>query len=155
MPKDKKQIILLISWTAVIFWLVLIFYLSAQPVAKSDGLSKKVTRVVVETAEKVVPRANFNLSRMNHLVRKNAHFFSYLILGILMINAMRRSGVDGPKAFIFSYLFCVLYAISDEFHQLFVPGRGAQGKDVIIDSAGALLGIGMYIFLMGKVKDTC
>ena len=38
-------------------------------------------------------------------------------------------------------MFCSLYAISDEVHQLFVPGRGAQVKDVFIDIAGAAVGI--------------
>ncbi|MFP5109854.1 VanZ family protein [Neobacillus sp. C211] len=39
---------------------------------------------------------------------------------------------------------CVLFAVSDEFHQLFVAGRGAQVKDVFIDSAGAIVGIVIY-----------
>lgn len=38
-------------------------------------------------------------------------------------------------------MICILYAISDEVHQLFVPGRGGQVRDVIIDSAGAIAGI--------------
>jgi VanZ family protein len=41
-------------------------------------------------------------------------------------------------------VFCILYAISDEVHQLFVLGRGAQVVDVLIDSLGAFVGIGMY-----------
>jgi VanZ family protein len=41
-------------------------------------------------------------------------------------------------------VFCVLYAVSDEVHQLFVPGRGAQVTDVLIDNAGAFVGIGIY-----------
>ena len=43
-----------------------------------------------------------------------------------------------------SLLVCVLYAISDELHQLFVSGRGAQVKDVLIDSAGATVGVCLY-----------
>jgi VanZ family protein len=77
-------------------------------------------------------------------VRKYAHFTEYLILDILVLNALTVSGVRGFKGFIFSLVFCILYAISDEVHQLFVPGRGAQVTDVLIDSAGAFVGIGMY-----------
>jgi VanZ family protein len=40
-------------------------------------------------------------------------------------------------------VICVLCAMLDEFHQLFVPGRGAQVKDVIIDTVGAIVGIGV------------
>jgi len=44
-------------------------------------------------------------------------------------------------------VFCVLYAISDETHQIFVPGRSAQISDVLIDSVGAIVGILMYLVL--------
>jgi len=60
------------------------------------------------------------------------------------MNALRRSGVNGWKFILFSLGICVLYAVSDEVHQLFVPGRGRQVRDVLIDSAGAIVGIGLY-----------
>lgn len=44
-----------------------------------------------------------------------------------------------------SWVFCILYAASDEFHQLFVPGRAGLVTDVCIDSAGALLGILLFL----------
>lgn len=79
------------------------------------------------------------------VMRKSAHFFAYLILGVLVSHATkgsttstvwRRRGV--------SLLFCVAYAITDEFHQMFVPGRGPQVKDVLIDGSGAAIGILIY-----------
>jgi len=51
---DKNKIIIIFSWTAVLFWLVLIFYLSSQPAVESNGLSKNVTKVIVETLDKIV-----------------------------------------------------------------------------------------------------
>ena len=48
---------------------------------------------------------------------------------------------DSKKTAIFSFLFSVLYASSDEFHQTFVPGRDGNIVDVLIDSSGALVGI--------------
>lgn len=68
----------------------------------------------------------------------------YLVLGIFVINAFVVSGIRGYKAFFFSLIFCLLYAASDEIHQLFVQGRGAKATDVLIDSIGALIGIGIY-----------
>jgi VanZ family protein len=126
----------ILSWTAVVLWLVLIFYLSSQPAEESNGLSKSVTKIIVETVEKIVDvKEDINMvDRFNHLVRKYAHFMSYLILGILVNNALVVSNVN--KTFKYSLLFCIVYAISDEFHQLFVPGRGAQISDVIIDVFG-------------------
>lgn len=153
MDKNKKQIIMLISWTALLLWLVLLFYLSDQPAAESDGLSKKVTEVIIETVGRLVPldiesstTADL-VPRFNHIARKFAHFGVYFVLGVLMMNSLRISGMRGRKAFILSIVFCVIYAVSDEVHQLFVPGRGAQVKDVLIDSAGAIVGIWLRIII--------
>lgn len=44
---------------------------------------------------------------------------------------------------LLSWVFCILYAASDEIHQIFVPGRACMLTDVCIDSAGALLGIAL------------
>ena len=130
-----------ITWLLVIFLMALIFYLSHQPANKSNGLSKGATELIVETVEKIAPNIEINRKRFNHLLRKNAHFFSYLLLGVLVTKGLRHFGVIGYKAMGLAILICVLFAISDEIHQLYVPGRGGQIKDIIIDSAGAFVGI--------------
>ncbi|MBF8984842.1 VanZ family protein [Lutibacter sp. B2] len=145
--KDGKTCIILISCIAVLLWLVLIFNLSAQPATQSDGLSKKVTRVIVETVVILDHGGNPEIDlvqKFNHIVRKYAHAGVYFVLGVLMMNALRRSEMRGFKVFACSFVFCALYAVSDEVHQLFVLGRGAQVMDVLIDCSGALVGIGMY-----------
>ncbi|PHS31770.1 MAG: hypothetical protein COA82_09845 [Alkaliphilus sp.] len=60
---------------------------------------------------------------------------------------IKRSGSKGYKGVLVTFVFCVLYAISDETHQIFVPGRSAQISDVLIDSVGAIVGILMYLVL--------
>jgi len=134
----SKNIGILISWIAVFLWMTLIFNLSSQVADESNKLSKGVTKIIVEMVEKIAPRVDFDINRFNHIVRKNAHFFAYLVLGILVMNALRRSRIDGVR---WTLLICILYAISDEVHQIFVPGRGPGMKDVFIDSAGACVGI--------------
>lgn len=52
---DKNKMIIILSWTAVLLWLVLIFYLSSQPAVESDGLSKKVTKIIIEKVGRLVP----------------------------------------------------------------------------------------------------
>jgi VanZ family protein len=128
MPLNK-----FLSWTAVFLWMVVIFNLSSQPVHQSNKLSTGVTQVIVKTVKKVATKSEFDIKKLNHYVRKNAHFFAYLILGVLVMNALRGKSL--------ALLICVLYAISDEVHQMFVPGRGPQVKDVFIDSAGVAVGI--------------
>jgi VanZ family protein len=142
----------ILSWTAVILWMVFIFNLSSQEVEQSNQLSTGVTEVIVETIEEVAPNADLDVKRINHKVRKNAHFFAYLVLSILVLNALRRSGVYGYRSIILAAALCVTYAISDEIHQFFVPDRGGQIKDVIIDSAGMIAGIGIYLTMSRIIK---
>lgn len=93
------------------------------------------------------------MNKLNNLIRKYAHVVVYLVLGMLVMNAFVVSGIRGCKTFVFSLTFCFFYAASDEIHQLFVPGRGAKATDVLIDSIGALIGIGLYKFIF-KIYST-
>ncbi|MFV8826431.1 VanZ family protein [Alkalihalobacterium sp. APHAB7] len=142
------------SWTAVIAWMALIFYLSHQPATVSSELSSEITEVIVQIIEIVAPNTQFEFGNLNHLVRKNAHFFAYLVLGLLTINALRRSGSNGYRSMGVALVICILYAISDEVHQLFVPGRSGEVRDVLIDTAGASVGIGMYWLFSRVLKKT-
>ena len=143
MSKSRKLLILL-SWTAVLVWLVLIFNLSSQAAEHSGALSKGLTRIIVGALEKVAPESHFDLNQFDHLVRKNAHFMAYLVLSVLVINAKRRSRLKGWRSFFLALGFCILYAISDEIHQLYVPGRSGQIRDVLIDGSGVLVGSIIY-----------
>lgn len=139
---DKK---ILISWIMVMLWMALIFNLSAQVREESNQLSTGITVIIEKIIEKVnLFDIKFDIKTINHIVRKNAHFFIYLVLGILVMNAIRKS-----KYLALS--ICIFYAMSDELHQAFVPGRGPGIKDVLIDSAGAYIGVLIFILIMKKV----
>lgn len=137
----------ILSWTAVILWMALIFNLSSQVADKSNQMSTGITEIIIKTLEKIAPDTDFDIKSFNHIVRKNAHFFAYLVLGVLVMNALRRSKVYAIRSFILALGICILYAVSDEVHQLFVPGRGGQVMDVFIDSSGAIAGIGLYLLI--------
>ncbi|MEH7223203.1 VanZ family protein [Bacillus sp. JJ1566] len=87
----------ILSWTVVILWMAAIFHFSHQPVTKSNNLSKGIATTIVEKVEKVSPDREFTISKVNHIVRKNAHFFVYLVLGLLVLNALKRSRVLGYR----------------------------------------------------------
>ena len=144
----------ILSWTVVIFWMILIFNLSSQVAQQSNQLSTGIAEIIIKTVERIVPQVDLDIYKLNNLVRKSTHFFLYLIFGLLVINALRRSGVYGYRSIVLVLLICVLYAISDEVHQLFVPDRGGEVKDIIIDSAGATVGIGVYLLTssVGKLR---
>ncbi|MCM8901808.1 VanZ family protein [Caldicoprobacter algeriensis] len=142
----KKKISTLVSWILVFAWMAVIFLFSAQPAHESDGLSKSVTLFIIQVVKRVMPSAEltFDVAMLNHLIRKVAHFAIYLVLGVLTVNALSISGVPTFKAVVWALVICIVYAATDEIHQMFVTGRGAQVKDVLIDSAGAVVGVGVH-----------
>ena len=82
-------------------------------------------------------------------VRKTAHFFMFCGLGFLALCTLRSYyGKPHIRVYASAWLFCVFCAVCDEFHQLFVPGRGAQLSDVCLDSAGALVGVLLAFLLL-------
>jgi VanZ family protein len=138
------------SWIFVILWMILIFFLSSQPATQSGALSTGIAAIIIQAIEKFSGHIGFDLAQFDHIVRKNAHFFVYLVLGVLVFHALKRNG--GNRNILLAFLICVLYAISDEIHQIFVPGRGPGVKDVLIDSTGAIVGISMYWVINRKRK---
>ncbi|WP_404445697.1 VanZ family protein [Sutcliffiella horikoshii] len=140
----QKKVVEVVSWGLVVGWMGLIFYLSAQPGEQSADLSGGITELVNEIVEQVAPAAEFKMDEVSFFVRKNAHLFAYMLLAVLTLNAVRRSGGHGFKSMGAAFILSVLYAISDEVHQLFVPGRSGQVSDVLLDSTGALVGIVLY-----------
>lgn len=142
----------------LIAWCVLIFALSAEPADKSSNTSGEFTRKVFslvypdfndlseEQQEEMINEASF-------IIRKAAHFSLYGILGILaFLNVITYKIPFVLKPFI-SAGFCLIYSISDEIHQLYIPGRSGEIRDVFIDFCGCLLTI-IISFLLAKHKIT-
>ena len=87
---------------------------------------------------------------MSRIIRKTAHFLEYLILGFslyLTVDGYRQTGreVTGrdtwAKQMILPWTIGTFYAMTDEFHQRFVPGRSCQATDVLIDACGVACGV--------------
>ena len=81
------------------------------------------------------------------IIRKLGHFSEYMTLGFFSFSYLSNLFIennnikDFKKTGILSFLFSIIYASSDEFHQTFVLGRDGNIVDVLIDSSGALVGI--------------
>jgi len=134
----------MLMWVGTVLWMAVIFGLSSQVATTSNNVSHSVSEKVVQAVKTVVPPVNITADSINHLVRKYAHFIAYAILGIWLSLTMI------PKSRVIS--IGVIYAISDELHQMFVPGRGPSVKDVLIDSSGVIMGLCVYGILR-KVYD--
>lgn len=139
----------------VLLWMVMIFLLSNEEAVKS---SKKNDGLIIRSVELFTGKSlsvhekEKVLKYLVFPVRKCAHLSLYLILGILVISLLREYMVINTKLVLLSLLICVLYACSDEIHQLFVPGRSGEVRDVLIDTLGACLGVSFYYLVFRKKK---
>ena len=132
----KKHIFLLLCF----LWMLIIFLFSNQPADDSQGLSNTVIEILQNILHvDILHGEGWLLDIVSFIVRKAAHMSEYAILGILYVCVLRAYGVR--HAWLFAFFGVVLYASTDEFHQLFIEGRSGQIKDVWIDTCGGLLGL--------------
>ena len=140
----------LIAAVLLIAWMVVIFVFSAMPAEASDEKS----RFIVNILEALGFNTEGTLADLaNHLVRKSAHFIEYALLYLFALNLMRYYFTFN-KSLLISLGVVFLYACTDEFHQLFVPGRAGRFSDVMIDTAGGfttMVLVKIYVALK-KVK---
>ncbi len=142
---NKKKII---AWALFLFWLSLIFFFSSQ----NGNDSSELSNGFLKTLENIIhiPLTNDFFSL---LIRKTAHFLEYFLLALVTCNLVKQYRMLKGKEYLLIFLFCVFYAFSDEFHQLFVGGRASKALDVFIDSLGSLLGVIVY-FLIIKFRES-
>jgi VanZ family protein len=108
-----------IRWILVVLWMGVIFYLSAQPDLPHH------------------PEAALDV-----VIKKSGHMAEYGILAALAWWAWRGDQATTPtRAFLYAFVLAALYAVSDEGHQYFVPGRNPQPLDVGFDVVGAMLSL--------------
>ena len=133
----------LIAAVLLVAWMLVIFIFSAMPAEASDEKS----RLIVNILEALGLNTEGNLADMaNHIVRKSAHFIEYALLYFFALNLMRYYFTFN-KALLMSLAIVFLYACTDEFHQLFVPGRAGRFSDVMIDTAGGITAMVFYKML--------
>ncbi len=136
-------------------WMALIFLFSAMPSDSSTRQSSTLADMLVSVAGRFLfldQTARVLLSaRLEPVLRKLAHMTEYAVLFILWRHALRSLGNTLKKASFVSALICILYAASDELHQLFVPGRSGMVMDVGIDSLGVFIAF-IILFLMERKR---
>ena len=144
-----------------IIWMTVIFWFSANPADESTEMSHSVGKVIGHyfvdgyddwPEERQIEYAD----RIDYPVRKCAHAMEYAVLGFLLVAALCDNAWEERKRIILCIALGVIYACSDEFHQLFVPGRSGQISDVLLDSCGVLAGIaaGWIALFLFRSKKT-
>ena len=142
--KNKRFVI---NLGLLVSWMILIFYMSNQPA----DISNKQSDLIIKLFYYIGIDLNSSLGEItSFVIRKAAHFTEYFILYCLTINVLKFY-FNIKKAAIYSLLIVLGYAISDEIHQYFIPGRDMAIRDVIIDFSGGILGFIINIIIY-KIK---
>lgn len=137
-----------------IIWMTIIFAMSAQSADESTETSLFVGRTVCQVfvpGYREMPDVDqARLARkIDHPVRKVAHATEYAVLAILVWLAL---STRRHSRYLIAILFSFMYASTDEFHQIFVPGRAGMFTDVMIDTAGAAVGLLLIFFCKNAHK---
>ena len=149
MKKENRKRIWLFRVLAL-SWMILIFCFSAAEGDESSAASHRVGRFIGSIfvsgfSEMSEEEQLIWADRIDYPIRKAAHASEYAILALLLFGALEGTacGRKEKNRYLFSLLFAALYAGTDEFHQLFVPGRAGTFFDVGVDTLGAAAGLGI------------
>lgn len=139
----KRTVIRVLVVMITLAWMLVIFGFSSQSGEESGGLSAAiagpVTKWLAGLQRGLTTEAEAALfTRVDGVVRMVAHFFEYAVLGGLLTLL---SQLLSKKTFWLPVAVGMLYALTDEWHQSFSPGRVCDFNDVVIDSLGVLIGI--------------
>lgn len=139
-------------WLLVVIWMGIIFWFSAQKAVDSDQTSGEVVNWLIPHVDKEfdtlpLEKQPERVQKWTVQVRKSAHFILFAGMGALSFAAF---SVDLPlrKAFSAALALGAGWAILDEVHQLFVPGRSCEFGDMCVDGAGVLLGTAVLLLIL-------
>jgi VanZ family protein len=123
-------------WAPVAAWAALIFLASTSWFA-----GPRTEAVVLPVLTWLFPHASLQtLETMHAILRKLGHFTEYLIFGLLIARALRDARGWRWQHALLAVTLAASYAVTDELHQRFVPGRTPAVGDVAIDAVGAIVG---------------
>ena len=126
----NKTVMRLILGIMLAGWMIIIFWFSNQPATESSEISGTISYRLVEDTE-------------------------YAILGWLAFAFSGTFEMRQKVHYIAALGFAFCYASTDEFHQLFIPGRSGQFTDVCIDTAGAAIGLLLLAILLKIGRRHC
>lgn len=131
----------LVGYISVGLWMVVIFLFSNQ----DSTISKRQSGTIVDFIESL--GSSLGEDVLTFLTRKAAHILVYFVLGLLVYNLVRTYGLSRRRTMLISICVALGYAAFDEIHQLFIPGRSGELRDVLIDTTAASIGIGVYVLI--------
>ena len=114
-------------WLPFLLWLLLIYSFSSHPT-----------------------KATSDIYWEDFIIKKLAHIVEYAILTAFLYRALLSSGIRKKEAALTSIFFALVYGMTDEYHQSFIPGREPRIRDIVFDTIGSLLAIFIIWKLLPK-----
>ena len=127
-------------WLLLLIWLGVIF-IGSTDLLSAEQTSRFIVPILLWLKPGMAPETTWIILVV---MRKCAHVCEYAILALLLWRALRDgSAIRGKMSILFGgvLLGCAVFAASDEFHQSFMKSRTPEVRDVLLDIAGALLGL--------------
>ena len=122
-------------WWPALVWAVVISTFSTGLLT-----SENTSRIIVPVLHWLFPHAAMQtLEYVHHIIRKCAHFIEYFILSLLILRGIRGGRRETHLRWaVIAVIIVAAYASLDEIHQIFVPGRTAAVRDVLLDTSGGI-----------------
>lgn len=130
MTSGEKKYKLFKFWTPVVVWALVIFTFSSQPSTRASQIHWQ-----------------------DFIIKKSAHMFVFGNLAFLIYRALVNTTDARRKSAAYIAILCaIIYGFSDEFHQMFTPGREPTLRDVGFDTLGALLALSAVWYILPKAS---
>ena len=151
--QNKRLTLHIVFALLTLFCMLFIFYMSSREADDSAEISGGVDFVLCRLFYRDFDSLNSAqktelVLSIDHAVRKTAHAIEYMGLCLLLNFTFYTADEKYSKRVFLSWLCAAIYAGTDEFHQLFVPGRAGRITDVLIDSLGAFAGCILFLFIV-------
>lgn len=133
----KNKFFAAVFWILSLAVMVMIFMFSSATGEESEAVSQNLLSKIIEFIGNYVS---------HNFLRKLAHFCEFAALGFCVTGAVHFT--FGKRKFYVPLIPCILYAVSDEVHQHFVPERACRVFDMFVDTCGIMTGIGIFLLLI-------
>ena len=132
-----KKIVLILCF----IWICFIAFNTSQSGTISNNTSVSITEKLVNKIQDIFNvnkesnsyiNSSESIRKLNKFIRKFAHGFEFLVLAILISFALESFNIKNREVIIYTLFFVLLYAVIDEFRQIYILGRNSNVKDVVI-----------------------
>lgn len=143
-----------------IFWMGFIAYNTSQTGESSNNTSVFITEGIINKTQAVINNNvnnNVNSSiirnddefikKLNKYIRKFAHGFEFLVLALIIFLTLKSFDIKNRECIIYTLFIVLLYAVIDEYRQLYIPGRNSSVRDIVIDFIGGIVGVVILQFI--------